>query len=110
MLTDSIAELFSSLRAHLCTQPDAGSPKRVVIVVEEPEGLSLDQRAIRAAAGEAARGIAQALARERGPGLRINVIRCQEASADTLTPTLEFLASPAADFITGSTIDLRINP
>ncbi|WP_437773388.1 hypothetical protein [Arthrobacter sp. KNU40] len=102
----TVAGLLDRLRSKIYGD-GAANVIRVALVVEEPKIGSVENRALNAALGEASRGIAQSLARELGPSLRINSILCDQAVAELLAPTLSFLGSEAANFVTGSTIDLR---
>ncbi|MET7992849.1 hypothetical protein ABZU76_18350 [Amycolatopsis sp. NPDC005232] len=59
------------------------------------------------ALAEAARGVAQSLARELGPNVRINTVVCDGTSEKDLRPTFNFLAGPGSGYDAGATIDLR---
>ena len=106
VVTERVVSILSRLR-HLIYEQKQVTPLRIAVVVEEPPNGGAEVRAYRSALSEAARGICQSLAREIGPRIRINTVRCDNINRTTIDPTLHFLASSQADFLTGSTIDLR---
>ncbi len=84
--------------------PSATKIAVVVIVDEQPD-------AWKAAAADGLcdglRGAVGALTLERGASLRLNLVLASAAATSELEETLAFLASPSANFVAGSTFDLR---
>ena len=56
---------------------------------------------------EAVRGVVGSLTLEQGPRLRLNAVIAEAAEHDEVRETLVFLSSAEADFVAGSTFDLR---
>ncbi|HYZ02398.1 MAG TPA: hypothetical protein VFA92_12960 [Candidatus Binatia bacterium] len=83
-----------------------GSPVRAAVVVELAEHDDWRRAAAAEGLGEAVRGIVHSLTRELGPAARLNTVLARDQDGD-VGQTLDYLASPLAEFAAGSTFDLR---
>lgn len=101
-VTETNVVLFERLR-ELATGVPQGEKRLIAVVVIEPPGGRANPDAV--AAVESVRGAVLSLAVEQGPVVRLNVVVARRA-ADA-AQALQYLASPDADYVTGSTLDLR---
>ncbi|MCQ8187806.1 hypothetical protein [Streptomyces rugosispiralis] len=101
-VTETNVELFERLR-ELATGAPREEKRLIAVLVTEPPGGRANPDAV--AAVESVRGAVLSLAVELGPAVRLNIVVARQA-ADA-AQVLRYLASPDADYVTGSTFDLR---
>ncbi|MGW3950262.1 hypothetical protein ACWEKM_04720 [Streptomyces sp. NPDC004752] len=101
-VTETNVVLFERLR-ELATSVPPGEKRLIAVLVTEPPGGSVNPDVV--ATVESVRGAVLSLAVEQGPVVRLNIVVARQA-ADA-AQALQYLASPDADYVTGSTFDLR---
>ncbi len=108
-VTDLVIEAVSALGATLSTilyTDERNRPIRILVAVAtNPSPID----PVEAACAEAARGLVQGLAVEFGLQARLNFALADHFGVE-LDETVAFLGAADADFVTGSTFDLRGAP
>lgn len=101
-----IAAIIEDLRQlSLARETTATSTDAVAVLLTAAPGTTDDEAAAHEGLFEALRGVVGSLTLELAPsGLRLNLVRATDL--DQARATLDFLATDAASFVAGSTLDL----